>query len=68
MNDESDDALTAFLRQRGHSDEEIAMIVKRLEEHDSAEVRASIFDSLDGGSFNLDELIKEALGDDEDDE
>ncbi len=66
MNEKSDDeALVGFLRSRGHSDEEIEMIVKKLAEHDSAEMRASVFDSLDGGSFDLDKLINEALGRDE---
>ncbi len=61
MTDRTDDVLIAFLRQRGHSEEEIDTIVKKLAEHDSAEQRASIFDSIDGGSFDLDKIIKEAL-------
>jgi len=65
MNDRSDDALISFLRQRGHSDEEIDTIVKRLAQHDAASKRASIFDSIDGGSFDLDKIIKEALGENE---
>ena len=61
MNDRSDDALISFLRQRGQSEEEIETIIKRLAEHDAATMRASIFDSIDGGSFDLDKIIKEAL-------
>jgi len=63
MNERSDDALIAFLRQRGHSEQEIETIVKRLAEHDATEMRSSIFDSIDGGTFDLDKIIKEALGD-----
>lgn len=61
MSNRTDDALIAFLRQRGHTDQEIETIVKRLAEHDAAAMRESIFDSIDGGSFDLDKIIKEAL-------
>jgi predicted DNA-binding protein (UPF0278 family) len=61
--DNSDAALAEFLQQRGHSEEEIEKIVKRLAEHDAESMRQSIFDSIAGGSFNLDEIIQQALED-----
>ncbi|MBP87358.1 MAG: hypothetical protein CMJ64_11660 [Planctomycetaceae bacterium] len=61
MSDKSDTVLIEFLQQRGHSQEEIDKIMKRLAEHDAESMRESIFDSIAGGSFNLDEIIKQAL-------
>jgi predicted DNA-binding protein (UPF0278 family) len=63
VSDKSDAALVEFLQQRGHSQEEIDKIVKRLAEHDAASMRQSIFDSIAGGSFNLDAIIEQALED-----
>ena len=63
MSDDDDDAILAeFLQQRGHSEEEIARITKRLAEHDAESMRESIFDSIAAGTFNLDDIIKQALG------
>ena len=64
MSERTDEVLISFLRQRGQSQEEIDAIVRRLAEHDATAMRASIFDSIDGGSFDLDEIIKAALEND----
>ena len=61
MSDEEDTLLAEFLQQRGHSEAEIAKITKRLAEHDAESMRQSIFDSIAGGTFNLDDIIKQAL-------
>lgn len=63
MSDSDDKVLTEFLQQRGHSPDEIEKIVKRLADHDASEMRQSVFDSIAGGSFNLDDIIKQALED-----
>jgi hypothetical protein len=61
MSGDDDKVLAEFLQQRGHSEEEIAKITKRLAEHDVESMRESIFDSIAGGTFNLDDIIKQAL-------
>ncbi len=63
MNDD-DKVLADFLEQRGHSAEEIVKITKKLAEHDTESVRESIFDSIAGGTFSFDDIIKQALADD----
>jgi len=63
MSENDDRVLIEFLQLRGHSKEEIDKIVKRLADHDASEMRQSVFDSIAGGSFNLDDIIKRALGD-----
>ena len=61
MSAEDDQLLAEFLKQRGHTDREIAKITKRLAEHDAESMRQSVFDSIAGGTFNLDDIIKQAL-------
>jgi len=61
MSDDDDKILEEFLQQRGHTEEEIAKITKRLAEHDAESMRESIFDSIAGGTFNFDDIIKQAL-------
>lgn len=63
MSDSDDKVLIEFLQQRGHSPEEIEKIAKRLADHDASEMRQSVFDSIAGGSFNLDDIIRQALED-----
>lgn len=63
MSEQDDQLLIEFLEQRGHSEDEIQRIVKRLAEHDAASMRQSVFDSIAGGTFDLDKIIEQALGD-----
>ena len=67
MSERSDEALVEFLKLRGHSEEEIEKIVARLAMHDESMLRQSVFDSIEAGTFNLDELIKSALVEDPED-
>lgn len=53
--------LTTWLKERGHSTEEIAKILTKVAEYDSQTVRESIFDSIDSGDFNISAIIDEAL-------
>jgi transposase len=61
MSDDEDRLLAEFLQQRGHSEDEVAKIAKRLAEHDAESMRESIFDSIAGGTFSIDDIIKQAL-------
>ncbi|MBC8354945.1 MAG: hypothetical protein H8E66_23450 [Planctomycetes bacterium] len=63
MSDDEDKILEEFLQQRGHTEEEVAKITKRLAARDAESMRESIFDSIAGGTFNLDDIIKQALED-----
>lgn len=53
--------LTDILKAKGHSDEEVTKIVHRVKEYDLETQHDSVMDSLDGGGFNLDAIIEEAL-------
>jgi len=51
-----------MLRGQGHSEEEIAKILDHVR-HYELEVRTdSVMDSIAGGTFDLDSIVKEALG------
>jgi hypothetical protein len=57
--------IAAYLRERGHSSDAIKKILAKLETFDQQTSRQSLFDSVASGDFDLDALIKEALGEDE---
>jgi len=54
-----------WLAERGHSREEVERIMRQLENYDAQAVRDSIFDSIDTGQFNIEQVIREALGEEE---
>jgi hypothetical protein len=54
--------LIAWLAERGHSPEEIAKILAKVDEYDADTVSGSIFDSIDSGDFDIEAVIKAALG------
>lgn len=54
--------LTEYLRGRGHSDEEIALILAELHQIDEGVMIDSVMDSIDLGDFDIEEIIKAALG------
>jgi hypothetical protein len=54
--------LVAWLTERGHSPEEISMILAKVDEYDVETVNESVFDSIDRGDFDIAAIIKEALG------
>ncbi|MFI4876160.1 MAG: hypothetical protein ACIALR_12505 [Blastopirellula sp. JB062] len=54
--------LTEFLRSRGHSDAEIELILAELHRKDEDVMVDSIMDSIDAGDFDIDAIIKSALG------
>jgi len=54
--------LVGWLTERGHSPEEIAKILAKVEQYDAETVSGSIFDSIDSGDFDISAIIDEALG------
>jgi hypothetical protein len=54
--------LIAWLTERGHSPEEIAKILAKVDEYDADTVSGSVFDSIDSGDFDIEAVIKAALG------
>jgi hypothetical protein len=54
--------LVGWLTERGHSPEEIAKILAKVEQYDAETVSGSIFDSIDSGDFDIAAIIDEALG------
>jgi hypothetical protein len=57
------DDLIDFLDAKGHTKDEIGKIVDKIKEYDLQTQHDSVMDSLDAGSFNLSEIIDEALKD-----
>ncbi len=63
MSDQSpQEALVAWLQQKGHSPEEIDKILERLSQYDREMNVDSVMDSIAHGSFDLQSIIDEALG------
>ncbi|UUO06790.1 hypothetical protein M4951_00415 [Blastopirellula sp. J2-11] len=54
--------LTEYLRGRGHSDAEIELILAELHRKDEGVMIDSVMDSIDLGDFDIEEIIKAALG------
>ena len=53
--------LDDFLKTQGCSPSDIQRIHRELEAYDERIVRQSIFDSVDGGSFDIESVIKQAI-------
>ncbi len=51
-----------WLSQQGYASEEIAAVLRKVEEYDLREVHDSWFDSIGGGEFSIHKIIREALG------
>lgn len=62
---EADDyvQLADFLRERGHSENEIGLIVAKVKEYEEHTQLNSIMDSIGTGNLDLTSLINEALAD-----
>jgi len=57
--DEGRQEIVNWLKQRGHSSAEVEQILRRLDDYDAGAVRASIFDSVDAGQFDIEAIIRE---------
>ena len=62
MNDPRHAELVVWLTERGHSPEEVAKILAKVEQYDADTVSGSIFDSIGRGDFDIGAIIDEALG------
>lgn len=60
MNADDRAQMTDYLTQQGHTPEEIERVLAKLREHDRQTIHESIFDSIERGSFNLQQIIAEA--------
>lgn len=60
--DQEHQELVGWLKERGHTPQELQKIIEHLKQYDSHMVHASVFDSIDAGQFDLEAVIKEALG------
>jgi len=54
--------IEGWLSERGYPPEAIAKILERLDRFDEKVNRDSVFDAMETGEFDMDALIKEALG------
>ncbi len=54
--------LKAWLSEKGYSSDEIEKILERLDQFDAKVNRDSVFDAMETGEFDMDALIKDALG------
>lgn len=65
MNDDQvkREELVGWLRERGHTSEEIVKILVKVDQYDQQTIRESIFDSVSDGTFDIAALIDEALSD-----
>ena len=61
-NDPRQKELIDWLRSQGHDDGQIGRILAKVADYDNQTTHESIFDSIDSGDFNIQNLIDEALG------
>ena len=61
-NEDEFSILTQWLKERGHSDEEIEKVLVLVRQYDEKTQHDSVMDSIGAGRMSLDELINEALG------
>jgi len=65
VEDPRHEELVEWLREQGHSSEEIEKILAKVAEYDAQTLHESVFDSISRGDFDLSSIIKEALSDQE---
>lgn len=63
-NDPRQGELVAWLREQGHTDEQVERILAKVADYDKRSLHESIFDSIERGNFDLDAIIQDALGED----
>lgn len=62
MADKQHAQLIAWLQDRGHTAGEIDQILAKVTEYDNKVMHESVFDSIDEGTFDIEGIIREALG------
>ncbi|TWU24573.1 hypothetical protein [Bythopirellula polymerisocia] len=61
MSDTQHDQLVTWLKEQGHTPDEIKKILAKVAEYDARTLRESVFDSINSGTIDLAALVKEAL-------
>lgn len=61
MSDTRNAQLIAWLEDQGHAAGEIEKILAKVAEYDDKTVHESVFDSIDSGTIDLAEIVREAL-------
>ncbi len=59
MDDTDMKALIEHLRELGCSEDEVKQIIGRVRQYDEETLRDSVFDSIEGGTFNIGAIIDE---------
>jgi hypothetical protein len=54
--------LVEWLREQGHRPDQIEKILAKVAQYDTQTMHESVFDSISRGQFDLESIIKEALG------
>lgn len=54
--------LVQWLKDRGHTDEEIKKVLEKVRQYEDKTQHDSIMDSIGAGRLSLDAIVKEALG------
>ena len=54
-----------WLKEQGHTPEQIDKILVKLQEYDDQTMHESLFDSISNGQFDISSIIQEALGEQE---
>lgn len=62
MPDQRHAQLVTWLAEQGHTADEVAKILTKVEDYDRRTAHQSIFDALDAGEVDLGQIIREALG------
>ena len=53
--------LIAWLEEQGHTPAEIDKIMAKVAEYDARTMHESIFDSIDSGTIDIEQIVREAL-------
>lgn len=61
MSDAQHAELIAWLEEQGHTPAEIEKVMAKVAEYDAHTVRESIFDSINSGTIDIAEFVREAL-------
>ena len=65
MNQDWYGELANYLRNDGHTDEQVAKILKVVRRYDLSTQHDSVMDSIASGKLSLSSIIKEAIGESE---
>ncbi len=61
MADSEYSELIEQLKSQGHDQATIERVLEKLRKYDEDTIRQSVFDSIEGGTFDLDAIIQQAI-------